>query len=572
MKKTTLKFLPFFALPIGSAIFATSCYNQVENDNNADIKTKSYYFKNLSDEYTINDNYINTYTINNSETLYVSIEEMMKYLNGFVDYNVFNKKWNFFSKEPSYTYYWYNNMTKYTMTINWTKNTIKVNNLNYFDNVNYTQNTDYGRQLKYFNYDVQNKPGTNGSVTFDLGKYDFDILNYKKKILIPFPIFNTLFCNINYYSLYFNGDKIFGIDRWLADNMQGIERIKTGSLNNKIASEQYRKDTFNHLCFSLDYFYGLKDHKGIKSFIEYFNENIDIKQKILSSDKNTFSYAYAKLINSNFNELHSTMLSLSFYNDKGDRLRSFLQANPDVASSAKREEFNNISNFLERKRQQRFGVEKTPIVRFKNNMAIISFDSFETGSNEEVTRTNNYDYDTFYLFKYAMKQIIKKPEITKIVVDLSLNGGGNVGAMRKALGYLTDAIINTYQFNSLSKEYTEIGNKVDINLDGKYKFNESYSNYEWYVLTGLNTFSAANQFASIAKDMKIATLIGKKSGGGMCSIMPLVLNDGTTLIISSNNCAINKQKQYIEDGIEPKLNLEYKYFYDDDALLNLINN
>ncbi|SHE15591.1 Uncharacterised protein [Chlamydia abortus] len=172
------------------------------------------------------------------------------------------------------------------------------------------------------------------------------------------------------------------------------------------------------------------------------------------------------------------MLSLSFYNDKGDRLRSFLQANPDVASSTKREEFNNISNFLERKRQQRFGVEKTQIVRFKNNMAIISFDSFETGSNEEVTRTNNYDYDTFYLFKYAMKQIIKKPEITKIVVDLSLNGGGNVGAMRKALGYLTDAIINTYQFNSLSKEYTEIGNKVDINLDGKYKFNESYSNYE----------------------------------------------------------------------------------------------
>ncbi|GAA8717896.1 Uncharacterised protein [Chlamydia abortus] len=72
--------------------------------------------------------------------------------------------------------------------------------------------------------------------------------------------------------------------------------------------------------------------------------------------------------------------------------------------------------------------------------------------------------------------------------------------------------------------------------------------------------------------MKIATLIGKKSGGGMCSIMPLVLNDGTTLIISSNNCAINKQKQYIEDGIEPKLNLEYEYFYDDDALLNLINN
>ncbi|GAA8717899.1 hypothetical protein oki361_25860 [Helicobacter pylori] len=111
-------------------------------------------------------------------------------------------------------------------------------------------------------------------------------------------------------------------------------------------------------------------------------------------------------------------------------------------------------------------------------MAIISFDSFETGSNEEVTRTDNYNYDTFYLFRYAMKQIIKRPEIKKIVVDLSLNGGGNVGAMRKALGYLTDAIINTYEFDSLSKEYTEIGNKVDINLDGKYKFNESYSNYD----------------------------------------------------------------------------------------------
>ena len=568
MKKTNLKFLPLLTLPMGGAIFATSCYNQVENDNNADIKIKSYYFKNLSDEYTINDNYINTYTINNNETLYISIEEMMKYLNGFVDYNAFNKKWNFFSKEPSYTYYWYKNMTKYTMTINWTKNTIKVNNLNYFNNINYTQKTNYGRQLKYFNYDIKNISGTDGSVTFDLGKYDLDILNYKKKILIPFPIFNTLFCTTKYYSLYFNGDTIFGINHWLSDNMKDIEKIKTGSLNNKIASAQYRKDTFNHLCFSLDYFYGLKDHKGIESFIEYFNKNSDIKQKILSSDKNTFSDTYAKLINSKFNELHSTILSLSFYNDKNDRLRNILQANPSV----KRQEFNHVSDLLEQKRQQRFGAEKTPIVRFKNNMAVISFDSFETGTNEEVTKTNNYDYDTFYLFRYAIKQIKKKPEITKIVIDLSLNGGGDTNAMDRALGYLTDAIVNTYNFNSLSREYIEKGKKVDINLDGEYKFNESYSNYDWYVLTGQNTFSAANLFASIAKDMKIATLIGKKSGGGMCSIIPLVLNDGTTLIISSNNCNINKQNEYIEDGIEPELNLEYEDFYDDDALLNLINN
>ena len=95
----------------------------------------------------------------------------------------------------------------------------------------------------------------------------------------------------------------------------------------------------------------------------------------------------------------------------------------------------------------------------------------------------------------------------------------------------------------------------------------------------MNTYSAANFMASTFKQMGLGKIIGKQSGGGMCSIFSAVLADGTAITISSpftmryvtENAKGEKTFHSIENGIAPDIELDYEDFYDSAALLNAIN-
>ena len=114
---------------------------------------------------------------------------------------------------------------------------------------------------------------------------------------------------------------------------------------------------------------------------------------------------------------------------------------------------------------------------------------------------------------------------------------------------------------------------VDINNDGNFKDNDAYDQYNWYVLTSFNTFSAANSFAAIAKELGAQT-IGQKTGGGMCSVMPIVLPDQTTIEMSSNNAQLSKvgdKLELIEAGVNPDITINYSDFYNLNTYENLLN-
>jgi hypothetical protein len=75
--------------------------------------------------------------------------------------------------------------------------------------------------------------------------------------------------------------------------------------------------------------------------------------------------------------------------------------------------------------------------------------------------------------------------------------------------------------------------------------------------------------------MKLGKIIGQKTGGGAASILPVVLPDGTSIVISSNDLSVtmkNNTIKSIEGGIEPDIYLEYKDFYNDQKLLEIIKN
>ena len=78
--------------------------------------------------------------------------------------------------------------------------------------------------------------------------------------------------------------------------------------------------------------------------------------------------------------------------------------------------------------------------------------------------------------------------------------------------------------------------------------------------------------------MRLGKIIGQKSGGGMCSVMPLILADGTAIAISSPFSfryvvEENGKKTFygIENGIKPDVDFEYERFYDNLSLINIIN-
>jgi hypothetical lipoprotein, potential protease len=167
------------------------------------------------------------------------------------------------------------------------------------------------------------------------------------------------------------------------------------------------------------------------------------------------------------------MSMLSFYNDGDTKVNSL---NTD---SENEKSYNNIREKLLELRRNRFGYNEVPPVRFINNTAIISFDQFKTGTKEEISSPDAYKHDTYEFMKYVMKEIKKRGKTIKnIVMDLSLNGGGSVAAMMRALGFLTNRQIETYDYDTLEKMIYETIYKVDTNGDGKYNLADGYPEYK----------------------------------------------------------------------------------------------
>ena len=152
--------------------------------------------------------------------------------------------------------------------------------------------------------------------------------------------------------------------------------------------------------------------------------------------------------------------------------------------------------------------------------------------------------------------------VENVVIDLAYNTGGNLGAVLRIFGYMTENQIVYHSQNPAD------GAAVSYFIESDYV---AYD-YNWFIVTSSVTFSAANLMASIAKEQGIATVIGKNSSGGASSIGAIYSPDGSCLLISTNNVlSTNIDGEYysIEDGIEVEHVMSN--VTNDDALISIIN-
>jgi hypothetical protein len=394
-----------------------------------------------------------------------------------------------------------------------------------------------------------------------------------------------VFLSNAYYSLYYNGTSLNGVDLISTANDSYYTQMRSGQLNDTSKQDDIITYTYQSFIFGLDYFYGLNDDISTS-----YNDIIPSQYKdlMLSTSKENNTLGYSSFIYKYLDEGHSSFQAPSLYgssdetfhltnlNQLGDRIRSRYEASYTL-NDLLDERFPQASTSNDI-------YDKIPFVRYENNSAIIYLDGFLNGeenniySSPNVYNSNAYKTDSDALMRKSLNDIITKPNITKIILDLSRNPGGNLGALLRVLGYMSDQPIRNASLFNYTKMLSVTTYKTDANQDGN-PDNDAFSNYDWYVLTSLVSYSAANICASIVKNMNLGKVIGQKSGGGACGILPLVLADGSSVVISGSNSFVSASYnnnswsyQDIEYGVTPDIFIDYQYFYNDAALVSIINN
>lgn len=181
--------------------------------------------------------------------------------------------------------------------------------------------------------------------------------------------------------------------------------------------------------------------------------------------------------------------------------------------------------------------------------------------------------DSAVYFEVVLEELFEvKPTVKYITIDLTWNMGGNVGALYRVVGFITDEPFKTSRMN----RDTGSASTTHIVVTGV----PSYSHIEWSLLTSKVTFSAANSLATMFKENDLGPVIGIQSGGGACSITPILLPNGTAFTMSSNS--INAYRigegteqnpyEYLDNeyGIKPDYELQINELLKNESILNIL--
>lgn len=165
--------------------------------------------------------------------------------------------------------------------------------------------------------------------------------------------------------------------------------------------------------------------------------------------------------------------------------------------------------------------------------------------------------------------LAQKPNLENVLLDLSWNTGGNVGALYRIVGFITD---QPFAVSGLDRA-TGSESTSHVQIVGM----PCYSQLNWGLLITPMTFSAANQMATIFTQNELGTIIGVQSGGGACSITPILLPNGTAFTMSSNNINAyrtgtgTEEDPYVyhdnEFGIVPDVIIDIADIYDAETIL-----
>ncbi len=527
-------------------------------------------FISLAEEYVVKPGVIDFYYTENGAIPYVDIGEFIYLLDGAID-SIADEPKKYVDGDETYWVIRYmeiventpSNITvKYIVEysqndeivqrdvleadFDFDANTLTTADFDFFSALGASTETDFGEGLTYGDYTVEE----GSQVVIEFNKYRIDFVTFERdnetKFLIPQAIANLIFVGQVYYDTYFNGDKLFGLDsyQFLDSSDEGqnvIKQIKISSKNSKEIPDDLKRFNYDFIALSFDYFYGLKANAE-ETYYDFIGRNAD---DLMHGTRQEHYDAMFKLIY-RFDDLH-TYHQMSGYYISPSYENKLTFAMLGERTQAYYEGYWEISDLIEEKKLELRRV--TP----DGKTGIVTINSFN------VDTPKNFKEDIDYL-------LANYPLIENIVIDITANGGGNVGAVWRTLGYMTDEPIMYHSSNILdgSSYSQEI-----IDLYPAYNLN-------FYIMISSVTFSAANLMAATAQEMGIATIIGLPSSGGASSIGAVITPTGDVFFKSSLNTMSMKLKDgtiaSIEYGITPDiLFFDSNDLYNDNYIQNVVN-
>ena len=322
--------------------------------------------------------------------------------------------------------------------------------------------------------------------------------------------------------------------------------------------------TYQELRFAFYELYGNTKNNAIKDFDNFIKDK-EYKDKLLSLDIAEYDDAMAKLLLLGVDDAHTTIGYPSIYGSP-----TFANANYySTKYEGTRRGYIIDTQIANQNRRKDAGISEG--LEFVNKTAFITFDKFETNNDvkkfEDYKDTDPSDYieSPMDLFASSFNKIKERTDIENVVIDLSCNGGGNVGCVAYLLSYITKdpAIVVNLKLNDSTYEYHY---EVDLNQDGVYSGEEDSfeGKYNFYVMTSDCSFSCANHFATLCRNLNFGKVIGQRNGGGSCIISKICNSSGyiyhssssfTSLLLENGSYVTN------DNGVEPDINIDPSNFY-----------
>lgn len=403
-----------------------------------------------------------------------------------------------------------------------------------------------------------------GSMGVKLADFSIETVYADGKGYLPMVTFSDLFLAIYLSNLSYNGEAVFLI---CGRNLADMEELYY-AVEPRQRSEALARFNYYETCLSLQFNYGLKEAHNIPSFGTLF-EITGMEERLLSADALEADVALYDVINGYIDDLHTGFVAASPYAGNVSVMPTVQSISQTRLSAAGRE----LSTFA---RQAYSG----PVPGYEEigNTAYVTFNSFTVDEENDhyASLANGAEpTDTISLIMYAHSRIMREDSpIENVVLDLSLNTGGAADAAVYTIAWflgecdihLTDAI-NGAQSTMIYH--------IDANGDRVFDETDSVSSLNRYCIISPASFSCGNLVPCAFKSSSQVTLLGRQSGGGACSVQPMVSADGTIWQLSSRNrlsTLVNGSFYDVDQGAEPDYFIsKAEDYYNREKLTDFIN-
>lgn len=369
------------------------------------------------------------------------------------------------------------------------------------------------------------------SVTIDFKKYGIDIFEKDGVHYIPLQTLSDLFfsADLGAYMTY-NGKALF-FSQSSALSYDMLDVYLDGKKVKR--SKAFAKFNYNELCLALDYLYGAQETHRITNFDTFF-KSTKLDAYVNNRNDARVDEGIYRMINFYFDDLHSGFKNFSYnssYNTDTEAMEKLYNLPKGASTKAYIKKLEKYE-----KEYAQYHSDSSKGYEEVGDTAYIKFDSFKYSSRSYSTipSESEADRDCFTLMQYACDRILRdKSPIKRVVLDLSMNGGGPSSAAMYVLGtILGESVFAVRDVKTGATSHAIYD--IDTNLDGVFDSRDTLAGkgLELYCIISPVTFSSANLVACMFKESGDVTLIGKNSGGGSCGVQSLCTASGTTFQVA----------------------------------------